>query len=127
MMRIQSVTVSPRIITSFVSSEFDIFKSKPVQESVLETPQVVYKPIAFVHHSDLEVLTPADNETYIDLDLKLYIRGKWLAKNGTPVDSKDLKSVTNNFLLSLFSQCSFSLNGVTITQATELYNYHSFP
>jgi len=34
--------------------------------------------------------------------------------------------VTNNFLHSLFSQCSIALNGVTITQATELYNYRSY-
>jgi hypothetical protein len=74
----------------------------------------------------LEFLIPADNETYIDLDIKLYICGKLLAKDGTPLDNKDLKSVTNNFLHSLFSQCRLSLNGITITQATELYNYHSF-
>jgi len=42
------------------------------------------------------------------------------------LDNTDFTAVTNNFLHSLFSQCSIALNGVTITQATELYNYHSF-
>ena len=60
----------------FVSSEFDIFARKPVQESILETLDVVYKPIASVDQSDLEFLIPADNETYIDPDIKLYVRGK---------------------------------------------------
>jgi len=48
----------------FVSSKFDIFASKPVQESVHETVDVVYKPTASVDQSDLEFLISADNETY---------------------------------------------------------------
>jgi hypothetical protein len=109
-----------------MSSEFDIFAAKPVQESVLETTEVVYKPIASVDQSDLEFLIPADSETYKDLDIKLYVRGKLTTKDGTPLDNKDLTSVTNNFLQSLFSQCRVSLSGIAITQASELYNYRSF-
>ena len=55
----------------FVSSEFDISAKNPVQESILETLDVVYKPIASVDRSDLEFLIPADSETYIDPDIKL--------------------------------------------------------
>ena len=110
-------------ITKFVSSEFDIFASKLVQESVHETVDVVYKLIASVDQKDLEFLIPAGNETYIDPDIKGYIRGKLTKIDGTALDDKDFKSVTNNFLRSLFSQCTVSLNGTTITQTTELYNY----
>ena len=60
----------------FVISEFDIFARKPVQESILETLGVFYKPIASVDQSDLEFLIPADSETYIDLDIKVYVHGK---------------------------------------------------
>ncbi|GFG40884.1 hypothetical protein Cfor_11566, partial [Coptotermes formosanus] len=116
----------PTIMTAFVSSEFDIFAAKPVQECVLETTEVVYKPIASVDQSDFEFLIPADNETYMDLDIKLYVRGKLTAKDETPLNNKDLTSVTNNFLHSLFIQCSVSLNRITITQASELCNYRSF-
>jgi len=42
------------------------------------------------------------------------------------LDNTDITAVTNNFLHSLFSQCSIALNGVTITQATELYNCRSY-
>jgi len=112
-------------ITMFVSSEFDIFARKPVQESVHETVDVVYRPIASVDHSDLEFLIPADNEIYIDSDIKVYIRGKLTKIDGTALDDTDFTSVTNNFLHSIFSQCTVSLNGTTITQATELYNYRS--
>ena len=54
-----------------VCSEFDIFARKPVQESILETLDFVYKRIAPVDQSDLEFLFPADNETYIIPDIKL--------------------------------------------------------
>jgi hypothetical protein len=52
-MRVQSVNVSLCGTTMFLSPEFDIFADKPVQESVLETMEVVYKPIAFIDQSDL--------------------------------------------------------------------------
>ena len=35
-------------------------------------------------------------------------------------------AVTNNFLQSLFSQYNVVLNGTTITQASENYNYRSY-
>ena len=110
----------------FLSSQFDTFAKKPVQESVHETVDVVYKPIASVDRSDLEFLIPTNNKTYIDPDIKVYISGKLKKIDGTTLDDKDFTSVTNNFLHSLFSQCTETLNGTTITQATELYNYRSF-
>jgi len=104
----------------FVSSEFDIFARKTVQESILETLDVVYKTRASFDLSDLEFLIPADNDTYIDPDIKVYVRGKLTKIDGTALDEKEFTSVTNNFLHSLFSKCTVSLNGTTITQDTEL-------
>ena len=43
----------------------------------------------------------------------------------TALDEKDLTSVTNNFLHSLFRHCTVSLNDTTITQATDFYIYRS--
>jgi len=51
---------------AFVSSEFDIFAPKPVQQAIQETNFVHYKPIESVDQSDLEFLIPADYDTYID-------------------------------------------------------------
>ena len=82
--------------------------------------------MASVDQSDLEFLIPSYDDTYIDLDIKLYIRGKLTKADGTALDNTDFTAVTNNFLHSLFSQCSIALNGLTITQAAELYNYLSF-
>jgi hypothetical protein len=35
-----------------ISSEFDVFASKPVQAAVHETTEVAYKPVASVEQSD---------------------------------------------------------------------------
>jgi len=57
--------------TVSVSSEFDIFASKRIQSAVAATTEVKYKPIASVDQSVLEFLIPSDDDTYIDLDIKL--------------------------------------------------------
>jgi len=41
------------------------------------------------------------------------------------VDASDDTAVTNNFFHSLFSQCNVVLNGVTMSQASEHYDYQS--
>jgi len=60
-------------VPSFVGTEFDIFAPKPIQSGVDETIDMIYKPIATIHQSDLEFLIPADSDSYIDLDIKLYV------------------------------------------------------
>jgi len=112
--------------TVSVSSEFDIFASKPIQSAVADTTEVKYKPIASVDLSELEFLIPSDDDTYIDLDIKIYIRGKLTKADGTALDNTDFTAVTKNFLHSLSRQCSIALNALTITQASELHNYLSF-
>ena len=105
-------------VASF-SSEFDIFAHRPIQTPVLGTTEFAYKPIAPVDQNDLEFLIPADNDTYIDLDIKLYVRGELISGSGKDVDFSNHTAVTNNFLHSQFSQCNVTLNGVNITQASE--------
>jgi hypothetical protein len=46
------------VVGGFVSTEFDVFALKPVQEAVLETTETSYKPIASVDMSDLEFVIP---------------------------------------------------------------------
>jgi len=86
-----------------VISEFDIFDSKPREPTVADTTEVKYTPIASVDQSDLEFLILSDDDTYIDLDIKLYIRGKLTKADGTAMDNTDFTAVTNNFLHSFFS------------------------
>jgi len=55
---------------------------------------VSYKPIASAEQSDLEFLIPADNDTYVDLNIKLYIRGKLINADGTNLDNTAFTAVT---------------------------------
>jgi len=109
-----------------ISSEFEIFARKPIQTAVVETIETANKPIAPVGQSDLEFLIPDDLDTYIDRYIKLYIRGKLISADGKDLEATDFTAVTNNFLHSLFSHCSVTLNGVSVTQANELYQYRSY-
>ena len=110
---------------AFVSSEFDIFAPKPVQLAIQDTKVVHYKPIASVDQSDLEFLIPADYDTYIDPDIKIFVRGKLTKADGSALDATDHTAGVNNFLPSLFNQCTIILNGVTLTQSDDLYNYRA--
>jgi hypothetical protein len=93
---------------------------------VLGTIETTYKPIAHVDQNDLEFLIHADSDTYIDLDIKLYVRGKFVSGTGKDVDYTDHTAVTNNFLHSLLSQCNVRLKGVNVTQASGHYRYRSY-
>jgi hypothetical protein len=86
----------------------------------LETTETSYIPIASIDQTDLEFLVPADHDTYIDLDIQLYIRDQLIKADGAELKNTDHTAVTNNFLHSLFSQCGVSLKGV-ITPASDLY------
>jgi hypothetical protein len=64
--------------------------------------------------------------TYIDLDIKLYVKGKIVGAGGRDLDATDFTAGTNKLLHSLFSQCSIYLNGVNITPAADLYHYRAY-
>jgi len=61
--------------------------------SVLGMIGAAYKPIPPVDRNDLEFFVPADNDTYIDLDIKLYVRGKLISASGMDMDFTDLTVV----------------------------------
>jgi len=82
---------------AFVSSEFDVFAPKPVQQAIQDTKVVHYKPVASVDQSDLEFLVPADYDTYIDTDFKLYVSGKLIKADGSDLDASDHTASVNNF------------------------------
>ena len=111
---------------TYVSSEFDIFAPKPVQSSVGGTTEVPYKSVAGVDQDDLKFLVPAENDTYIDLNIRLFVRIKLIKLKGSDLDETDFTGVTKNLLHSLFSQCTIALNGETVTPASDYYGYRAF-
>jgi len=108
------------------SSEFDIFAHWPMQTSVLGKIQTAYEAIAPVDENYLQLYIVSDNDTYFDLDIKLYIRSKLISASGKDADFSDHTGVKNNFLHSLFRQSNVTLNFINITQASEIYNYRSY-
>ena len=56
-----------------ISSEFDIFLHRPIQTAVLGSVETVYKPLAPVEQNYLEFLIPGDTDSYIDLDINIYV------------------------------------------------------
>ena len=56
---------------SSVGSETDIFAHRHKQTSLLGTMETAYKAIAPVEQKSHEILIPTDNDTHIDLDIKL--------------------------------------------------------
>ena len=79
-----------------------------------------------MYQGDLEFLIPAEHVTYIDLNIRLFVRGKLTATDWKDMEETDYTGVTNNFLHYLFSQCSLTMNGTTVTKMTDLYQYLSY-
>ena len=86
--------------------------------------ETVYRSTASVGQDDLEFFIPVQCDKYIDLNIRLFLRGKLTPAKGNALDEVDHTAVTKNFVHSFVSQCSVTLNGKTVTQ-TELYYYHS--
>ena len=80
-------------------SELDLFLAKPVQTAILGIRDILYKSIASVNQTNLEFVIPGDNETHIDLNIKLYVHGKLtMMGGGEELDATDHSSVIKNFL-----------------------------
>ena len=88
---------------------------------MLETIETANKPITPLEQNDLEFLIPGNKDSYIRLDIQLYVRGKLVSSSENNVDFSDHTGVTNNLLHSLFSHCNVVLNGTAITQSSEYY------
>ena len=70
-----------------LSTEFDIVSTRRVQTSTLETTETFYKFIPTIDQSNLEFLIPADHDTYIELNIHLYIRCKRTNADGTDLEN----------------------------------------
>jgi hypothetical protein len=62
----------------------------------------------------------------MDLNIRLFVRGKLTATDRKALEETDYTAVTNNFFQFLFSERSLTLNGTTITQTTDVHQYRSY-
>lgn len=69
----------------------------------------------------------AGERSLIDLSrAQLYVKSKILNKDGTALKDKVTVAPVNNFLHSMFEDCSISLNNIEVTTANKLYPYSSY-
>jgi hypothetical protein len=88
-------------VPSFVGTVFDIFAPKPIQSGVEQTIDTNYKRVASVEQSDLEFVIPGESYSYLDLDIKLFVKGKVVKSDGSVLDITDFTARTNNLIHSL--------------------------
>jgi len=113
-------------VPSFSSTEYDIFERKARQDGCLETTETIYMPIASVDQTDTEFLISGDSDTYIDPNIKLFIRGKLVKIDWTDLAETDYVAGVKNLLHFLFNQRTISQNETQITKAFENYNYRAY-
>jgi hypothetical protein len=76
-------------VPSFLVTEFDNFGRKPKQISTVETNETIYRPIASVDQVDIEFVIPGDSDTYVNLDMKLYVKWELIREDGTDLPVTD--------------------------------------
>lgn len=105
-----------------LKSELDLFQSKPVQTSIIDSHMVGYKSISPANESVLEFTLPKSTEHYRDLS-SVYLK---LDVKMTGWEPKTEKAASiNNLLHSLFSQIKIELNGKTV-EGGDNYPYRCF-
>jgi hypothetical protein len=70
-------------VPAFLGTEFDIITRKARQAGTVDTTETIYKTIAPIDQSDVEFIIPADNETYVDPNTKLYVSGNLVKVDGS--------------------------------------------
>jgi hypothetical protein len=106
----------------------DIFALPPTQVALEGAETIVYKPTTSIESdSALEFAIPATSEDYTDLQKTLlYVKASILREDGTRALEADNVGPVNNWIHSLFSEVSISLNGTLLTPPSHLYPYKMY-
>lgn len=117
----------PASYTECMKSELDLFVKPGIQSNILKTEEIAYKPISTLDNSSvLEFVSLGHGDTYRDLSsiyIKLLVK---LKKDEKDDHTDDSAGVVNNFLHSIFRQCSIYLNGKPVSQSDNNYSYRAY-
>lgn len=123
--------------SAFVKTETNIFSSKALQSSIIDSNVVEYFPVSVGTSEVIEFFIP-ESPAYLDLArIKLYIKAKIIDSTGVIVkneyDTTDATlrkgvhvSPCNNFQDSLFSKISIFLNHKSITSPGSHQYYRAY-
>ncbi|XP_055385238.1 uncharacterized protein F54H12.2-like [Condylostylus longicornis] len=116
--------------------QLDIFRTKPIQSSILRSEEVSYNPIVSLDNlSTIEFVSLGHGDTYRDLSstylrLKVQIVKKdgnhWNNDKGADGKTLPQPSVVNNLLHSIIKQCNVQFNGKSITPLDGNYHYRAY-
>jgi len=113
-----------------LKSGLDIFLKRTIQTSVVNSDTVTYKPIAPADNpAQLEFNCSGHSDYYIDLNsVRLILRVKPLKTDGSDIESARPNTVgcVKNFLHSIFSSLSISLNCKPVTLHETNYHYKAY-
>ena len=109
-------------------SPLDLFQNPPVQTAVLSSYHEQIRPVASVSDfAPIEFIVPSSGESYLDLSSTMIkITAKILGPDGTGIARDVMAAPVNNFLHSMFSKTTVSLNGRSISDTTHTYPYKSY-
>ena len=109
-------------------SPLDLFQNPPVQTAVLSSYHEQIRPVASVSDfAPIEFIVPSSGESYLDLSSTMIkITAKILGPDGTGIAWDIMGAPVNNFLHSMFSKTTVSLNGRSISDTTHTYPYKSY-
>lgn len=115
---------SPECLTG----NLDLFSLPPTQVALEGAETVVYKPLTSIEtDSAIEFSIPATAEEYTDLQKTLlYVKASIIKEDGTRTIESDNVAPINNWLHSLFSEVSVSLNGTLLTPPSHLYPFKMY-
>lgn len=113
--------------TFALKTELDLFTTKPVQNCVEFGSYQENRPVSVLDSESPIEFVISESSDYIDLSLtQIHLRLKILHEDGTALSETDPVAPVNNFLHSLFDHVAIVLNGKTITQPSNLYNFRAY-
>jgi len=110
-----------------LKSGLDIFLNRSIQISIVNSHTVTYKSLATGDNpTQLEFNCSGHSDYYIDLNsVRLLLRIKLVKTDGSDISSAQSNTAgcVNNFLHSMFSCLSVSLNSKPVTVHETNYHY----
>ena len=109
-------------------AELDLFQLPPTQTSVEGGDWIPYKPVASINDdAPIEFHVPSHSDEYLDLSQTLiFIRAKIVQADGSKITDEMKVAPVNNFLHTMFSDVTVSLNQKIVSSASNLYPYRAY-
>lgn len=114
---------------NLIRSELCLFDEPPFDVSLVNSFFVEHYPLNTVsdRSSPITFYVQGGDQHYIDLrECRLYVRGKIVKGDGKSLSNTDIIAPVNNFLHSMFSQCTVWLNETQITPPNMYYGFRAY-